>query len=89
VGEEQKGLKDRELQKHYEDLLALFGTPEWAVFTEDLARIFATANTLDGIVTQTDLDFRRGQIDILRKIMAQPDVTKAAYEMLLEDEGRE
>jgi hypothetical protein len=87
VGDEQKGLKDRELQKHYEDLLSLYSSPAWERFADDMAKLLETARTIDGVETIEMLYFRRGQIDIISKILAQPDVTRAAYDMLLADEG--
>jgi hypothetical protein len=81
-----EGLKDRNLQEYYEAMLGLFGTAGWGYLVEDLTKIYDAANKLEGIVTLTDLDFRRGQIDILKTIIAQPAVISAAYELLLEEE---
>lgn len=80
------GLKDRNLQDYYESLLAMFSTTGWKYIAEDLEKLHAAANTLDGIVTQSDLDFRRGQIDILRFLATQPAVTAAAYDTLLAED---
>ena len=80
------GLKDRDLQGYYEALQTMFATKGWTYLTEDLVKLHEAANTLAGIATQSDLDFRRGQVDILAKIIAQPAVISAAYDLLLEDE---
>ena len=85
--EEQKGLKDRDLQRYYESMLAMFDTPGWIYMTEDLTKLHEAANTLMGISTQSDLDRRLGQIDILKKVLAQPEMIRSAYDMLLEEEG--
>lgn len=77
------GLKDRDLQKYYEDLLSMFSSPGWKHFTEDLAKLNLAADTLTGIDTMEQLHFRRGQVDIMKKIVAQPFVTQAAYDQLL------
>jgi len=87
--EEQKGLKDRNLQHYYESMLAMFETPGWTYLLEDLAKLYETANTLKGIATQSDLDKRLGQIHVLEIVMVQPAVVTAAYDMLLEGEGNE
>jgi len=87
--EEQKGLKDRDLQHYYESMLAMFETPGWKYMTEDLTKLHTAANKLKGIATQSDLDKRLGQIDILETVMVQPAVVTAAYDMLLEGEGNE
>lgn len=86
MSEEQKGLKDRDLQRHYEDLLALYAAPGWERFEAALKELFDAANTLEGVNTEGDLKFRRGQMDIIHKLLAQPAVTKAAYEALLESD---
>lgn len=86
MSEEQRGLKDRELQRHYEDLLAMYSSPGWERFETSLKELFNTANTLDGVNTEGELKFRRGQMDILHKLIAQPAVTKAAYDALLESD---
>lgn len=85
MAEEAKaaGLKDRNLQKYYEDLLAMYASPGWKHFTEDLAKIKTVANTLAGIESMEHLFFRKGQVDIIDKIVAQPFVTEAAYDQLL------
>ena len=80
------GLKDRNLQDYYESLQTMFATKGWEYLAEDLMALYNAANTLAGIKTQSDLDFRLGQVDILAKITAQPTVVSAAYDMLLEDE---
>ena len=87
MADEQSGLKDRNLQKYYEAMLELFTTLGWQYMLEDMVKIHEAANTLAGIVTQSDLDFRRGQIDILNKVIVQPAVIRGAYDMLLEEEN--
>jgi hypothetical protein len=80
------GLKDRDLQKYYEALLAMYASEGWKHFADDLKIIFDAANTLSGIDGSEMLHFRRGQIDILTKMIAQPIVTEAAYDQLLRNE---
>ena len=80
------GLKDRNLQDYYESLQAMFVTKGWKYLTEDLVKLHEAANSLDGIEDMKDLYTRIGQRDILTKVIAQPAVISAAYEMLLEDD---
>lgn len=81
-----EGLKDRKLQAYYEAAQAMFETAGWKNLAEDLIAILDKANTLNGIASLTDLDFRRGQIDILNLVLAQPAVMSSAYQLLLDDE---
>ena len=85
--EAQQGLKDRNLQHYYEAMQAMFATPGWAYLREDAQRIYAGSSTIEGIETMEQLHFRRGQLDILKLLVAQPAVIDAAYDMLLEDEN--
>ena len=81
------GLKDRNLQDYYESMGSMYSSKGWAYLTEDLTKIFDEANTLTGIDSMEALHFRRGQIDIIHKIVAQPAVIEAAYQILLDDEA--
>lgn len=80
------GLKDRNLQDYYESMQKMFDTPGWKYLMEDLTKVHDTANTLSGITSLTDLDFRRGQIDILQLIISQPVVIAGAFQLLLDNE---
>lgn len=84
MADEQKGLKDRTLQAYYEELGSTYSSKGWAFFIEDLEKLHAAANTLEGIETMEALHFRRGQIDMIRKIAAQPAIAAAAYAALLD-----
>jgi len=84
--EAQQGLKDRDLQDYYESMQRMFETKGWKYLTEDLVKLHGAANTLDAIGDMNDLSFRKGQIDILAKIIAQPAVISGAYAVLLDDE---
>ena len=89
VDEAQQGLKDRNLQDYYESMLSMFGEKGWKYLTEDLKKLFDAANSLDGIETMEQLHFRRGQIDVIRKIVAQPAIVQNAYDLMLADEPQD
>ena len=80
------GLKDRNLQDYYESMIAMFSTAGWKYLSEDLAKIHDEANTLRGVSNEWELAFRLGQVDILTKVIAQPVVIPAAYDLLLAGE---
>ena len=83
----QAGLKDRDLQHYYESMEEMFVTPGWKYLTEDLQKIYETANSLEGIKNTEGLHYRLGQIDILKLVAGQPAVISAAYEQLKSDDG--
>jgi hypothetical protein len=86
MAEQTVGLKDRNLQAYYEALLALYSMPGWTYLMEDLQKIHEAGNTLKGIGSMEELHFRRGQLDIIETIVAQPAVTSAAYDLLIEED---
>lgn len=86
MSEQPQGLKDRKLQEYYEELASTYGSKGWAFIISDLEKLHDEANTLNGIESMEGLHFRRGQIDIIKKIVAQPAIVAAAYQMLLDGE---
>lgn len=82
----QAGLKDRNLQAYYEAMQSMFATPGWTYMQEDLQKLYEAAHAIEGIETMEQLCFRRGQIDILKMLAAQPAVIAAAYDVLLEED---
>ena len=87
ANEAQQGLKDRDLQKYYEAMLELFSTPGWNYLQEDLTRLLDEGNTLNGIESMEDLHVRRGTVHILKYMLAQPVVVRAAYDTLLAEDN--
>lgn len=87
MAESQQGLKDRDLQHYYESMLSMFVTPGWKYLTEDLQKLFDAGNSLQDIESMEDLHLRRGQIDMIRKVVAQPEVIRAAYDLLLAEDN--
>jgi len=83
----QAGLKDRDMQAYYEALIEMHATPGWKYLTEDMQRIYDIAITIEGIETMEQLNFRRGQIDIIKLLVAHPAVVAAQYDMMLEEEN--
>ena len=88
MAEQSSGLKDRDLQKYYEALLALYAMPGWTYLTEDLQKLYDVGNSLEGIDSLEELHYRRGTLSIIKQIAAQPAVTRAAYDMLLDEDEK-
>jgi hypothetical protein len=83
----QAGLKDRNLQDYYESMQAMFATKGWEYFIEDMRKLFEAADSVETIKNLDDLHFRRGQIDMIKLIVAQPAVIEKAYENLLAEDS--
>jgi len=79
-------LADAELEKHYQDLFAMYGTPGWKALQAQLAEMFTNHNTLVGLVTEADLNFRKGQIDIIAFFIGHEDQHERAYNELIAQE---
>ena len=86
ANEAQRGLKDRDLQHYYESMEEMFTTPGWKYLLEDLQKIYEVAHVIENIETLEQLQYRRGQIDILKLIVAQPAIISTAYEQLKADD---
>ena len=84
--EVQAGLKDRNLQHYYESMQTMFLTKGWEYFVEDMRKLYTAADSIELVKSNEDLHYRRGQIDIIKLVVAQPAVIEKAYENLLADE---
>ena len=82
----QAGLKDRNLQDYYESMQAMFATKGWEYFVEDMRKLYTAADSIESVKSSDDLHHRRGQIDIIKLVVAQPAIIEKAYENLLVEE---
>ena len=86
MAEQTAGLQDRDMQKYYEAMLALYSMPGWVYLTEDLQKLYDAGNNLEGIASMEELHYRRGQLAIIKTIVVQPAVTRAAYDNAIDEE---
>ena len=70
-----------ELQRYYENRLAMMGSQAWQDLMEDVAEMLKTTDTLSG-VTVDNFRFRQGEINIMQWILSLKSVSEAAYEEL-------
>lgn len=76
-----------ELQRYYEQRLSMMGDPAWNDLMEDVETMLKATNTLDG-VTKENVDFKRGEVSIMRWILSLKDVSEQAYEQLKEEDAK-
>lgn len=81
-----QSLKDKELQAYYEALFALYGTPGWQKLMEDLVYMERTHNALEGVETEAQLHFRKGQVDQIRWLKNHQEATEFAYNQILAEQ---
>ena len=80
------GLKDSELEKHYQALFAMYGSEGWKRTMEDLVAMHASANSLAGIDTNEQLWFRKGEIAFMEQMLSHQGRHEMAYAQLLADQ---
>lgn len=70
-----------ELQKYYESRFEMFAHPAWKDLMEDVQAMLAATNTLDG-VTPENVEFKKGEVSIMRWMLALQQSTEDAYKEL-------
>ncbi len=73
---------NRELQKYYEERFSTMGTQGWRDLMEDAEAMLVSTNSLDGVNDEKTLQFRKGEISILKWLISLKSVSEAAYEEL-------
>ena len=72
-----------ELQKYYEDRFSMMASTGWTDLVEDATNMFKAVNNLAPVTTETELYYRKGQLDILQWILTLSDSSAISYEQLL------
>jgi hypothetical protein len=70
-------------QKYYEDRQAMTGSKAWRDLMEDVGVMMAATDTLSGVTTDT-LQFKQGELSIMRWLLNIAEVSNQAYEDLKE-----
>jgi hypothetical protein len=77
---------NRELQDYYENRFAMMATPGWNDLLEDIEVMIKATNTLDGLTTEQQLQFRKGELSIMNWIKTLRESSAEVYEQLQEDQ---
>ena len=72
---------DKDLQDYYEEAFNTMSTQGWKDLMEDVLRIKDSYDKLSAVTETHNLDFRRGQLDILNWLYG----LKGSYEKAWED----
>lgn len=75
------------LTEYYESLLETFSTPGWKVFEKDLQEALEGLNNLQNISDSETFWQRKGQVEVLQRMLAYRDGLTAAYEEMQDAEG--
>lgn len=74
---------DQTLQKYYEDRFSMMASTGWDDLVEDATNMFKAVNNLAPVTTETELYYRKGQLDILQWMLTLKDSSATSYEQLL------
>lgn len=85
----QKTLLDKDLQDHYEQLFAMYGTRGWKRLQEQIEQMLASNNSVAGVDTVEQLWFRKGELSQMLWLQSHQAVHEAAYNQLIADQAGE
>lgn len=77
---------DKELQQYYEERFSLMTTKGWNDLIEDVDKLKLSVADITTVKNGDDLQFRKGQLDIINWILTLKQVSESAYQGL-KDEG--
>ena len=76
---------DADLQKYYEDRFDMMSTQGWKDLMEDADKMSVAYNNLFEVSTEAELNFKKGQIDILLWLLSLKETSEQAWVELQED----
>jgi hypothetical protein len=74
-----------ELQRYYEDRLAMMSEKAWKDLMEDVDAMLQATNDLSAVQDEKTLHFRRGEISIMRWMLSLKETSEKAYEELVNE----
>ena len=77
---------DLMLQRYYEDRESMVASQGWKDLMTDVKEMMAATNTLSGVTVDT-LQFKQGEVSIMRWLLSLAEVSAEAYEELKRDEN--
>lgn len=70
------------LQKYYEDRLSMTGMPAWKDLMDDIQTMFDATNDIMNIPDEKMLNFRKGELSMMRWLLSLKQVSEESYEAL-------
>jgi len=74
---------NKELEQYYEERFSMMTTKGWSDLMEDTQKMFDARNHVLGIQDETDLYFKKGQLDVLQWILTLKQSSEEVYEQLM------
>lgn len=73
-------MQEKELDKYFETYMDLFLTDGWKQFKEEFEESFKHLNTLDTLHDEKQFMYRKGQLEVLNRLVRFEDTIKGAFE---------
>ena len=73
---------DIALQKYYEDRLAMCSTDAWRELMKDIEGMLKATDTLSSVTPSHSLDFRKGEVSMMRWMLSIAEVSEESYTRL-------
>lgn len=71
---------DPELQRYYEDRFDMMSHRAWQDLMEDLNKLLEQYRDIDNCGDTASLEFRKGQVDILKYLTSLEELSEKTYE---------
>ena len=71
---------DQELQRYYEDRFDMMSHRGWQDLMEDLTKLLEQYRDIDNCGDTASLEFRKGQVDILKYLTSLEELSEKTYE---------
>jgi hypothetical protein len=75
-----------ELRQYYEDRFAMTGEQGWRDLMVDVQGIIDSTDRLSSVTENASLEFRRGELSILRWLLSLESISEATYKELLSED---
>lgn len=73
---------DEKLRKYYENRMNMCSSDAWRDLLEDIEAMLVSTNSLDGVNNEATLNFKKGEISIMRWIISLKEISERAYSEL-------
>ena len=78
---------DEKLRKYYENRNVMCNSEAWCDLMEDVKMMIEATNKLDGVMNEKILNFRQGEVSIMRWLLALKDTSEKTYNNLIKEEN--
>ena len=82
----EDSILDKDLQKYYEERFDMMATKGWKDLVADIELMMDERNSLMATKSLDELNFRKGQLDVLHWIRTLKQLSEEAWEQLNNDQ---